>query len=539
MIDFFYNFVVYKKDTQVMSQYNEIPQVSRYTILDDHEYDEKSFSFVASRLVLAERVMLFDKTQITHAVVFEHEPGKLFDADTVTHTLLPARFVYQSLPIALPGARLGRSIDVFHGLQWKRNSRIGKPLQGYFPGCVGPEDAWNPTRGPNSRGAILLDTQGALATRCWPFFANQLAAMPQIKDDFSIDRFGELKQFEPATGGRKLSHVSDMARIRMRHVKFLPHKFYTNGIMYRAHDRMFAALREYHLRMNTYNHRWGDGQLPPAGAAYQQFYRLASIWYPLMKMFGYQVDDSVHGGLAAEWNQGNWYGRPAPIGVRWKSHGRQIDSCLRMLFNCHQWLKYYWGFGKPANPSGYIYFWWRSQQWPNSTLLYQAVYDDWDNITALYFKILDCINVLSEIMLINEVAPARGVAGPWVYTKPSRTKKTTKSYPSAVPFEPMIEVLPFPREPFLTTPPPPATEEAVPVAEDIPWDSGPPGESWDDEDSDDWAAQMREGVRVALAKLEFVRRWIGKIRKQMIWYRAMPIEKLAPQNDESQNPFDD
>jgi hypothetical protein len=538
MIFYYYNFVVYKKDVGVLGKYNEILHSTTYTVRSDHEYDDKSFSFVASRLVLAERVMLFNVTKITHVVVYEFHAGKLWDADTVTHTLLPKTSLYDGYNFELAGARAGRTVDGFHGLQWRRNSRVGAAYQGYFSACIGPDDAFNPTRGPLDRGAILLNMAGPLVTRCWPFFANQLAAMPQIQEEYSIDRFGKPKYFDRHTSGRRIEHVSDMARLRLRHLKYFPHNYYVDNIMLRAQKKMFAALREYFLRMNQFDHAWGDGHLPPSGAAYQEFHSLSSLWYPLMKIFGYKVDDALHGYLAAQWNEGNWYGGPIPSGVRWKSHGRQIDSCLRMLFHCHQWLRYYWGFGKPTSYPFYLYRWWRSHEWNNSQELYQAVFDDWDNITAIYFKVCDCINVLSQILLITEPVPTRGAAGAFVYPKPSRQKKANTSYPSAVPFEAMLEVLPFAREPWLQTPPPAPPPEALPASEAIAWDNGATEVPWDDGNESEWYA-MQEAVRVALAKLEFVRRWVGKIRRQMPWYRSVPIEKIPPAQDESLNPFVD
>jgi hypothetical protein len=165
------------------------------------------------------------------------------------------------------------------------------------------------------------------------------------------------------------------------------------------------------------------------------------------------------------------------------------------------------------------------------------MYNEWDNITAIYFKIVDSINVLSLILLVEEASTPRGKMGPVQRPNLYYSKSANYSYPASVPYVPMIEIYPIDKDPFLTTaqPQPPLDE---PEVEDIPWDSGPEDIPWD-EGGEAWAAAMRERVRVALAKLEFVRRWIGKIRKTMIWYRAMPIEKFAPKNDQSQNPFKD
>jgi hypothetical protein len=208
------------------------------------------------------------------------------------------------------------------------------------------------------------------------------------------------------------------------------------------------------------------------------------------------------------------------------------------LSACEQELKYFWGIGKPTSYPFYTYRWWRSHEWANSAELYQAVYDDWDRVTQLYFTVVDCINVLSMILIIKESSVPRGVQGFNDYQRPRRTLQSTRSVPASVPFVPMVEVYPLPREPYFVTATPLPPADAPPPAETIAWDSGPPAETWDDT-SDDWAAQMKEAVRVALAKLEFVRRWVGKIRKQMPWYKSIPIERIPPAQDPAQNPFGD
>jgi hypothetical protein len=536
MVYYYYNFVVYKTSRFWIGYDMTYPHSTIYTVKSDHLYDDKSFSFVASRLVLAERVMLFDTTQLSHVVVYEYHAGKLWDANTVTHTLLPGSRLYSENAAPIRGARTGPQQDAFMGLKWVRHSQRGKGFYGFFAGCVGKDDVFLRKIGRREISGLIMNPQGPLQTRCWPFYANQLATMPQIQDEDKIDKFGYARRNEVQTSGRKIWVISDMARVRQRRAKRLPKTFYIENVMKQARVNMLNALQTYHKDMNKFDHAWGDGHLPYADRFYWFFHDAAAVWYPLMRAFGYSVDTKSYGYLDSRYNM-SWVGlSPAQTGVKWQRSGGQIDSCLNMLFQCQQQLSYLFGdrISQPGGPS--FYGRWRSIPRAVNAELYQIVYDDWDNVTATFFKICDCINVLSQILLVEEAAPNRTEFGVGDPLKIPTTALQPTSYPAAVRFEAMLEVIPFEREPYLKTPPPAPPPENVPAAEDIAWDSGPASEQWDD-NSEDWGQQMKVAVDTALGKLEFVRRWIGKIRRNMPWYRAYPIEKLAPKRDIAINPI--
>jgi hypothetical protein len=538
-MSWFYSFVLFKRDSGTTGPTYRQKFFTQYSVKSETEYDDRSFAFVASRLVLAERVMLFNTTEITHVVVYEYASGKLFDSRTVTHTLYPSpRLLSNHAEFSMLGARLGVGLGGLVGLQWRRNSKIGECFEGYFAGCVGVDDAHTlKIKGQEIRG-VVLDMAGPLATRCWPFYANQLATMPQIQDEYSIDRFGAGKKFQPHTSGRKINHVSDMASLRRRKLSNLPQTFWLEQIMSLAESYQQDALVEYHDKMSGYDHRWGDGSLPPNTVGAIKFHRLASLWYPLMKFFGYNMSGLTEEYLAQHWELNSAIEVPMAGSGRWRGHGAQIHSCLNELYNCQQWLKYYFGLLNRWGISPFYYGAWRQQQWPNPKVLWQTVYDDWDNVTALFFRIVDCVNVLQMILLINEVKPPRGTRGALSGANFRQSKQANSTYPGAVPFVPMLEIYPIPREPFLFTPDPAPPVVENPPVEDIAWDGGAPDVAWDEGNESEWYA-MQEAVRVALAKLEFVRRWVGRIRRQMPWYRSVPIEKIPPSQDEIINPIDD
>jgi hypothetical protein len=530
MAEFFYNFVVFKTDSGYFSPYWPWRHHTIYTVKSETEYTDKSFAFVASRLALAERVMLFSATAITHIVAYEHEPGKLYDAQTQTHTIVSRRLLYDGQLFGIGGARPGREIDAFYGLRWRRNRKEGKNIDGYLPACVGYDDVFNREAKGKNRGKLLLNMKGPLASRAFPFYANQLAAMPQIQDRFAIDRFGMLRDFGEITSGRLIGCATDNSRLRRRYYSPGAKTKWLETIMERAQRDMFTALRVYHGHMNDFNHLWGHHSYPPFSAGQENFRRLATLWYPLMKKFGYRDIPEQPQHIKDLWVM--------PVGVevipdgslKWKSHGRQIDSCLRELYNCHQWLAYFFSDGG--------YYRWRRQVWPDDATRTALIYADWDNVTEIFFKVVDCYNVLNLILLVHDQPELRGVFGPKSRIKPPSVPMNATSYPASVPYEPFQEIYPFPREPFLTTPEPPAPIDPPPESEVIAWDSGPPEIPWDD-GNDSWAYQIKEAVRTALAKLEGVRRLAGKARKLFPWYRKVPIEKIPPQNDEVLNPFDD
>jgi hypothetical protein len=537
MSDFIYNFVVFKMNAGPAGQYFPYRFFTSYTVKSATEYDEKSMSFVASRLVLAERVMLFGETRITHVVVYEHRDGKIYDSETETHTLLSPEAIFDGQFFNIGGARQVPSVDIFHGLQWKRNKRKGKCFEGYFGGCVGHDDAYNPSRTEKDTGGIKLRLDGPLGRRCWPFYAGQLAYLPQVQESISIDRFGEVKEFGEFTSGRLIGHVINNSRLRSRRQSVGPKTQWMETILRRGQTEMFTSLSEYHESMNRFDHRWGDHHYPENLAAAAAFHRLASIWYPLMRAFGYEIDEVKHSYLQMYWGMPSGIEEVEANTLRWRSHSKEIDSCLAMLFNCHQWIRYYWGAGSVSGVFGPNYYRWRGLTWNDGEARSNAIYEDWDNLTAVYFKAVDAFNVLQMILLLKEPNINRGVFGPISHDKLGIVAGSPITFPSSVPFTPMLEVYPFQREPFIKTEASNVASVAIPEArpdEELPFDSGPS----DEEEDEDWQTRFDNATKTVLQKFEFIRRWIGKIRKTMPWYRAMPIEKLSPKlSEDPENPL--
>jgi uncharacterized membrane protein len=537
-MNYFYNFVIFHVDRNFSGTFLQRDWFTMYTVKDDHEYDDKSFAFVASRLVVAERCMLFQSTEITQVVVYEHEFDYWYDGNTITHTLLASQLIYGNNFQAIRGVRPGACRDSFVGLQWERNSKTGKSFSSVFPACVGDDDArYMPTARGDKMGIVVND-KGPLQWRCWPLYAQQLATMTQIQDEFSIDRFGGFTIFEPHTSGRQFGHVVEMSAIRRRAKNIRYEAYWHEEIMITARKRVQRCLYEYNREFTAFNHTWGDGNLPGMAFTMHDFARLASLWFPLMHALGYDVNGGEYDELFEDWRYDEYYQFPAFGSLKWKLHSYEIDHTLRALFNGWQWLDYYYGKNPYGPRFGAGFGYWRQQVWNDPDAAKAAIYDDWNNLTETWFRIIDCVNVLSLILVLDEPKQPRGALGKTTYNKLSTIVRPKVSWPPNVPFMPFLEVYPLPREPYLTTPEPPPIIDTPEIETITITDSGKV-KDWYMEDDENEAYSIIESVRIALAKLEFLRRWTAKIRKQMPWYRNVPIEKIPPANDDAINPITD
>jgi hypothetical protein len=209
------------------------------------------------------------------------------------------------------------------------------------------------------------------------------------------------------------------------------------------------------------------------------------------------------------------------------------------LFTCHQWLAYYLGVDFQPFPNFGATVFFKEQNYESAAARAQAIYDEWDNITAILFEILDALNVLNEVLIIAnpdvvlpyQVKASRAQTNLWNY--PGRT------LPSACNVVPFQEIYPLPKEPFLfeNAPQDVQPDEAPEASYNI-WvpDNEDTSGAYDDGDINLFG-YMRDGVNFTLDKLETLRRWIGKIRFQMPWYKGVPMEKLLPGRPTARDPF--
>jgi hypothetical protein len=241
-----------------------------------------------------------------------------------------------------------------------------------------------------------------------------------------------------------------------------------------------------------------------------------------------------------DWYRGDPYigAEPAPGTVTVKAMGPQIHSCLMELFHCHQKLLRFYGLlpDQVRRSDGAPF--WNGVLESNELVRANRIYNDWDNFTATVFNIVDAINVLNRILLVDAPTVPGFAPGGVAHYRFRREKQGFGSVPKEVQIQPFYEVYPMDKDPYLTSDLP-INEATVAIPEEeaaatvFPWLNFDPSLREEEEEDLDFT----KAIKNALAKFEAVRRWIGKIRVQMPWYKAIPIEKLAPGQDEAQNPF--
>jgi len=535
---YFYQFQIWKETSQNLNGQFPWRYCTRYTIESAKEYENRSLNYIASYIVLAERVMMFTGTRITHVVVMELRNGKYFDAGTQTHTLLDLNHFTQLTPDYVTGARPSGHTDAFMGLNWRKNSQIGEQFQGYFPDCVGIDDVMNlPARSTEKR-ALVTNTKGPLRKHCWRFYAQTLAYLPQIQERVTSDRFGAMRLHTLQTSGRMFGFVSDRSDKRTRIARRGPKTLYVEGLLRLATDHMKQGLLDYNMGMQNFNHLWGDGQWPGGGTHNYQLRTAASVWAPLTEAFGYSPTTQRYGSRATDIDQGAGWDTATNGHIKVKYHFRQVHDCLMTLFNCHQWLLYLTH--RPANAEQWQQdeYFWRGQYITSAQDWADWLYQDWNFLTELLFKVCDCINVLNSILMIDEpktaLAPGQQVNRPHFY----EYEVASESAPPAVGVMPYINIYPIDPNPYLTTPStesPPEPDEMPAPEEDIPFDSGP---GYDDPDDENYQSALQEAVRTALGKLEFMRKWVLRIARYAPSSRVFPIIDTGPINDQTINPFD-
>ncbi len=533
-----YQFVVFHSGTEENRPQRVYVFQTSYHVKSEKVYEPNSLSFIASRIVTAERAMMTSGIIFTHVVVYEVHSTRRFDARTKTHTLLPLGEDFRLQGRNVGGLRIGSGTDLFFGLRYRRNKAQGKKIDLYLPGCVVSDDCISKPYKNLRTPAIVLQMDRPLASQSWRLFRNLLATMPQLQHEEMADRFGRIEKHENITSGLMLGFVTDNQRLRLHQAKRQQKEIFVERLLQLATRAMLRDLREYHKCMNEFSHSWGDGVIPHIAINNYRFIDCSSIWIQLCRIFGYNMGEFAT--VPNDWYRGDPYigAEPSPGTVTVKAMGPQIHSCLMELFHCHQKLLRFYGLlpDQVRRSDGAPF--WNGVLESNELVRANRIYNDWDNFTATVFNIVDAINVLNRILLVDAPTVPGFAPGGVAHYRFRREKQGFGSVPKEVQIQPFYEVYPMDKDPYLTSDLPineatvaiPEEEEAATV---FPWLNFDPSLREEEEEDLDFT----KAIKNALAKFEAVRRWIGKIRVQMPWYKAIPIEKLAPGQDEAQNPF--
>lgn len=531
-----YHFVVWHKVANVEFGPHCHHWPSSYFYHADNDLSASSLSWIASQIVLAERVIMFEQVEFTHVVVFEKVIGQVYDADTVTHTLLVLAEQQGQGWNGVRGFRVGQWLDEYFYLRWARNTIEGRAVEGAVAGCVGADDIVRRFAVGRRTWRIVVNSTSPLFRSLFRRYAQILASMPELKHEIEIDRLGYYSRNMETTSGMMFRAVSDHQRLRMQHRKRSKNAIWLYALLSFATNQMLDDLRLYYTGMNTFDHYWGDGHLPDFSANVKLFLQVAAIWQPLCEVFGYTIENDVYR-TPIEWLEFDGMpSQPATGSLKLRVAHAQVHTCLIKLFHCHQWLCYWYNdlSGVTLDRQGYHH--WKGGVTTGGVTKAEEMFNDWESWTATIFEVVDCINVLNSIVMDAEPRrsgkTAPNTSRPAIPVAP----RPAVSYPSTVRATAFHEVFPMPAEPSFFTPEQPTNIASIAIPEAV--EEIPEAEfQWVDTSDDDDEFGMLEIIKATLRKLETIRRWIGKIRQQMPWYKGIPIEKIAPAQDDADNPF--
>ncbi len=399
------------------------PARTYHTFEVENPLTPAELSRYASHLVAGQ---LFCSSQwfgISHVTALECELGELFDEKTITHTMLISEPWKQNYAnSSAVGLRPGPFLDSLWCANFKRNKVEGRCRVEQLYGVVGYQD-----RAPNHRQfthseRIALNMDGTLALMCADWYLMLIEDLEGNDTLFRCDRWGNLALEQENYGLRILSGISNNVRQRSFWAYRSDEARWCDLALDSMRFWMMYSLEEYYFAMNHFDYDWYGGKVPDLTGCIRAMMLASGFWWDFARALGYKISPDLEG---QEWISdlvGYSNFTLEEKALRIQNVNDEPLRCFNMLSHCWQFLRdrYYKQYaGIPRYDGSYYINDSEGSQYPSTA---GTFYEDFDNITGCIFKAMDCINVLSQIVLpINARKPR------------PKTKKRTLSYRVEVP----------------------------------------------------------------------------------------------------------
>jgi hypothetical protein len=234
------------------------------------------------------------------------------------------------------------------------------------------------------------------------------------------------------------------------------------------------------------------------------------VWRGLANVLGYTVsDDWIKWAPNEHADYLQLENEPFACAV-WNRNRPQIDSCVRLLFNAHQFMAKRLTHDNPEllrTAESPVY---NGIQYFDGYAHGQAVFDDWDNVTNAIFRICDAINVLNKILVFQNPITREMREKPGMRRYWPTSARVQDSKPAVVTIDHFEEIYPLSALPFITSPP--ATNRVIiktpeeVLTSQIISDWKPPREP------DEYESWLEAAINEAKRKLKQVARMINNLR---------------------------
>jgi hypothetical protein len=480
---------------------------STHTVVFEEQPTKDDFAYYASQLVFAERLVTSVNTKISRVVALKVREEAGFDRDTVSHIMV-MRDAYDVESInPVVGFRPNPGNDKFCGIYIVQNSRIGWKKMKLINECYhGSDIAFSSVR-PGDGDRTNLRMEGDFARHCWPIYKSLLEELPGVNTRFECDRFGKLKEHKELMPERKISHATNLVKLRRHNNHRAYESTWIKQLLAWMTEQCCLGLIAYDRVMDHFSHRWGDGYIPDFGQVWWHFHNASSAWLDLSKAIGYTVPGNYlyrdHGGdslpkLPYYINDGS---------VKISKQQAEVEGCVQAFYDAHQELMRMYPATyapRPAEAEARPALPFHLSVTKPIALRY---YDQYWQFIEIIFRLTDAANVLHHIVMTSN--PMRPRNRPTV--KADRQFFPGSYHPSSKPNNVEVvgfeEMYPMDKDPFVTTPPKmPLVTVSMPSQ--IPPRSTFVWNNTIEEDEEDIGAQLEQSIKTALKKLKAIARFL-------------------------------
>ncbi len=451
MPTFVYQFCVFKSGESRTFEFYPHFHHNSYNVVVDEPLTTADLSSYATQFVFAERCLTNSKTNFYRVVAFEVRENQPFDHNTKTHTMMCLSVDPIKGQSYIKGFRPGAHLDDFVGVSFVRNRVEGRREKSFFPGTIGGGDLGETLSTEFKRNWVTLSARGPLARWHFPFYSHLIEQLPGTGVALEVDRFGVAVEGKPFVGTRRLGHVSHNLRMRKWHDQPSYQGYFVSRLLHNATQEVLEGLQVYDAQMRGFQHRWGDGETPQLKTTIIALTRAASTWLPLANALGYSIPED-YAQVETDWTNIVEFDVNVPRGsLRIKQAHQEVLGCVQQLFSAQQYLMTHWiasgadRFELMGRPFAYPLI--------NERLVRVAreIYDEFDALSACFFKIADVLNVLQQIIIVtNKRVPAPHNTGTrghsWLEARPPAPAGNYDLH--LTPFEALF---PYDPDPFWTS----------------------------------------------------------------------------------------
>jgi hypothetical protein len=310
-----------------------------YTLETPEPLPRAELEYIASHVLYADRWLTGWGVKYTKVLCFEVDPEKPFHQFTPVHIFLPAVIDEYPMFLETPGFRRIETHALGQSLQLSISRKRGIGERHEFRGAVSPGDLVWLSRDSKAKEHPHLRRDSKLYKFSIPIHNRMLEMLGGAGTGLTVDRSGALDFRETLTGKRFATSIPTNARRISALSRADKNRAWYERVLVECDEQVNYWLEEYDEMWSRFEGYWSDWDVPTGNNILNTPNMVASLWYPLARLLGYQINGEF---LYPEYPFFSVENNPdylTPAKWRGIETSAQAFQFVQTLYTCHQWLE--------------------------------------------------------------------------------------------------------------------------------------------------------------------------------------------------------